>query len=168
MHDRELRELFGYAKEAAGGIRSIAASQASISRAAPPSGPARADVNVDALSSEEVAELELAIASGDAGKVARRAMSTPELSGMYEELSQLGLVEAFRGPDGEMYAIYVTSMGSWAVEKRRQRDAEAAAEREHQWRHDRKMTWVAALSGVLGAVVGSLLTVALEYWLLPK
>lgn len=87
---------------------------------------------------------------------------------MYEELSQLGLVESFRGPNGEPYAIHVTSKGSWAVEKRRQRDAEAIAERERQWRHDRKMTWIAALSGVLGAIVGSLLTVALEYWLLPK
>lgn len=30
------------------------------------------------------------------------------------------------------------------------------------------MTWITALAGLAGAVIGSVLTVALTYWLLPK
>lgn len=30
------------------------------------------------------------------------------------------------------------------------------------------MTWIAAIAGLAGAVIGAVLTVALTYWLLPK
>lgn len=168
MADFDLSHIWSDTRAMANGVAGIADAQQLMAQTVSRASKKRPYVSVDALTQSEVDELRTAMAENSPTKTARRVADDPVLVGMYEELSSLGLVETSTDLDGMLCFVFVSPLGAWAVEKRHQRDAEAIAERERQWRHDRKMTWIAALSGVLGAIVGSLLTVALEYWLLPK
>ena len=152
----------------AGGVAGIADAQQQMAKAVSRATRKRPYVNVDALTQSEIDELRAAIAEGSPVKTAQRIADDPTLVGMYEELSSLGLVETATDMDGAVRLVFVSPLGIWAVEKRRQRAEEHAAELERQWRHDRTMTWIAAISGLAGAVIGAVLTVALTYWLLPK
>lgn len=119
----------------------------------------RVVVDVDALTDAEVSEL-VTIIEADGRDPAADVTAV----GMRQELKRLGFINCLA--DGTVY--YVDPLASWAVEKRRQRAEEHAAELERQWRHDRTMTWIAAIAGLAGAVIGAVLTVALTCWLLPK
>lgn len=151
----------------AGGVAGIADAQQQMANAVSRATRKRPYVNVDALTQSEVDELRVAIAEGSPAKTAQRIADDPALVGMYHELSSLGLVEMAMDMDGALCLAFVSPLGIWAVEKRELLDAEEAAARERQWRHERKMTWITALAGILGAVIGSILTVALTLWLLP-
>lgn len=151
----------------AGGVACIADAQHQMARAVSRATRKRPYVNVDALTQSEVDELRAAIAEGSPVKTAQRVADDPALVGMYEELSSLGLVETRMDMDGALCLASVSPLGIWAVEKRELLDAEEVAARERQWRHEREMTWITALAGILGAVIGSILTVALTLWLLP-
>lgn len=152
----------------AGGVAGIADAQQQMAEAVSRATRKRPYVNVDSLTQSEIDELRAAIAEGSPVKTAQRIADDPTLVGMYEELSSLGLVETPADMDGAFCLAFVSPLGIWAVEKRRQRAEEHAAELERQWRHDRTMTWIAAIAGFAGAVIGAVLTVALTYWLLPK
>lgn len=152
----------------ADGVADIADAQQQMARAVSRATRKRPYVNVDALTQSEIDELRVAIAEGSPVKTAQRITDDPTLVGMYEELSSLGLVETATDMDGAFCLAFVSPLGIWAVEKRELLDAEEAAARERQWRHEREMTWITALAGLAGAVIGSVLTVALTYWLLPK
>lgn len=152
----------------AGGVAGIADAQQQMAKAVSRATRKRPYVNVDALTQSEIDELRSAIAEGSPVKTAQRIADDPTLVGMYEELSSLGLVETATDMDGAFCLALVSPLGIWAVEKRELLDAEEAAARERQWRHEREMTWITALAGLAGAVIGSVLTVALTYWLLPK
>lgn len=152
----------------AGGVAGIADAQQQMAQAVSRATRKRPYVNVDALTQSEVDELRAAIAEGSPVKTAQRIADDPTLVGMYEELSSLGLVETATNIDGAFCLAFVSPLGIWAVEKRELLDAEETAARERQWRHERKMTWITAAAGILGAVIGSVLTVALTLWLLPR
>ena len=152
----------------AGGVAGIADAQQQMAEAVSRATRKRPYVNVDALTQSEIDELRAAIAEGSPVKTAQRIADDPTLVGMYEELSSLGLVETATDMDGAFCLAFVSPLGIWAVEKRELLDAEEAAARERQWRHEREMTWITALAGLAGAVFGAVLTVALTYWLLPK
>lgn len=84
----------------------------------------------------------------------RIASEGPSVDGMYDEFSRLGLL--VRAAGGACLAL--SSTAHWAVEKRRQRKAEAAAALKRQWRHERRVTVGAAFlggaMGLLGVVLG--------------
>lgn len=129
-------------------------------RAAP--GGARQRVDVDALTDAEVDELEALATCEDAAERSQGRIAQSEaLEGMYAELAALGLVDVDSGGT----VIGVRPVGLWAVEKRRQRTAEREADVARQLAHDRKMTLISAMAGLVGAIVGSPLTVLLPIWL---
>lgn len=142
----------------ADGVAGIADAQQQMARAVSRATRKRPYVNVDALTQSEVDELRMAIAEGSPVKTAQRVADDPALVGMYDELSSLGLVETMVDMDGALCFVLVSPLGIWAVEKRELRGAEEAAARERQWRHDRTMTWIAALAGLAGAIIGAIIS----------
>lgn len=142
----------------ADGVAGIADAQQQMARAVSRATRKRPYVNVDALTQSEVDELRMAIAEGSPVKTAQRVVDDPALVGMYDELSSLGLVETMVDMDGALCFVLVSPLGIWAVEKRELRGAEEAAARERQWRHDRTMTWIAALAGLTGAIIGAIIS----------
>lgn len=142
----------------ADGVAGIADAQQQMARAVSRATRKRPYVNVDALSQSEVDELRMAIAEGSPVKTAQRVADDPALVGMYDELSSLGLAETMVDMDGSLCFVLVSPLGIWAVEKRELRGAEEAAARERQWRHDRTMTWIAALAGLAGAIIGAIIS----------
>lgn len=168
MANFDLSHIRTETEATAGGVAGIADTQQQMAEAVSRATRKRPYVNVDALTQSEIDELRAAIAEGSPVKTAQRIADDPTLVGMYEELSSLGLVETATDMDGAFCLAFVSPLGIWAVEKRELLDAEEAAARERQWRHEREMTWITALAGLAGAVIGSVLTVALTYWLLPK
>ena len=135
-------------------VDGVAKAVASLAKA---NSPARALVDVDALTDGEVRELALLVENeGDLANFTSDRIASEGLSvdGMYDEFSRLGLL--VRAAGGACPALSGTA--HWAVEKRRQRKAEAADALKRQWRHERRVTVGAAFlggaMGLLGVVLG--------------
>lgn len=159
---KTLEKMNGTLSEVGKGVSALGTAQKKAMR----SDDARRIVDVDALTDAEVDELRELIghtADLTAYSKGRIADGGDSVRGMYREFEKLGLL-AMAGDDG---AFALSPSAWWAVEKRDQLAAERTAELERQWTHDRKMTWIAAISGLVGAVIGAVLTVLLTRWLLP-
>lgn len=167
MIEFDISHIRTAAEATAESISNISESQKTAASALAKITRQRPYVNVDALTSSEIAELERAIGEGSPEMTGKRVSSDLTLTGMYNGMESLGLVANINGMNGRPELVLVSALGMWAVEKRRQRDEEAQEDRERQWKHDRTMTWIAAIAGLVGAVIGAVLTVALTYWLLP-
>lgn len=141
------------------GVAKAVASLAKAGGTGQPAGStARTLVDVDALTDGEVRELALLVenerdlANFTNGRIASEG---PSVDGMYDEFSRLGLL--VRAAGGACLAL--SSTAHWAVEKRRQRKAEAADALKRQWRHERRVTIGAAFLGGAMGIAGTLLGV---------
>ncbi len=157
----ELSKIDASLKQVSSSIDKIAGIQ----KRAPEKEGARKAIDVDALTEAEVDELKALISVEDPISYSFAKISEDaSYAGMYSELSRLGLV--LLDADGSVFLV--TKNANWAVEKSAQRVAEREADVARQEAHDRKMTLIAAAAGLVGAIIGAVLTVALTYWLLPK
>ena len=130
-------------------------------------GENRGVIDVDLFTDDEIEELrELVRRRDDPGEWsrARLAEGGAVIEGMYREFSDLGPLWLSAG-GGVMQLL---PSASWVVEKHDQRATEKQAEFERQLKHDRWMTGAAAASGLVGAIIGAVLTVLLTLWLLPQ
>lgn len=150
---KTLEKMNGTLSEVGKGVSALGTAQKKAMR----SDDARRIVDVDALTDAEVDELrELIGHSADltAYSKGRIVDGGDSVRGMYREFEKLGLLTT-AGDDG---VFVLSSSAWWAVEKRDQLAAERKAELERQWAHDRTMTWIAAVAGLVGAVIGGLLS----------
>lgn len=120
----------------------------------------REDLALELLTEMEVEELETMIKQGDglAEWSRKRCEEDHVVVGLYAELDQLGMVMCAEG-----CVLSVKPKGQWAVRKFRQREKEAEAARDQQWRHDRNMeivnAGISAIAGLVGVLVGAWLSV---------
>lgn len=150
---KTLEKMNGTLSEMSKGVSALGAAKKRAVRA----DDARRVVDVDALTDAEVDELRALVGhSADlaAYSKGRIADGGDSVRGMYREFEKLGLLTT-AGDDG---VFVLSSSAWWAVEKRNQLAAERKAELERQWAHDRSMTWIAAAAGLVGAVIGGLLS----------
>ena len=119
----------------------------------------RTPVDVDMLTSDEIAELERLIAASDVRAASSKNIEDPAFAGMYAEFSRLGLALLDFGGA----CVMLTPTAAWAVEKRRQRDADTVAAQERQWRHERRIALAAAFLGGAMGIVGTLLGVVVGH-----
>ena len=111
--------------------------------------------DVTLLTDAEVEELRALAGQKDiVAYSAARVESDSSAAGMYAELERFGFIVT----SGEGFVVIVLSAARWAVEKHPPPTSERESERERQWRHDRKMTWIAAIAGLVGAIIGGLLS----------
>lgn len=158
MNEFDLHHIRDATESLSESVSDISSSQRLAAEALAKAARKRPYVDIDALTTAEVEELSRLIAEDSPRGTAERISTDMGLVGMYDELARLGLVDAHNGMDGKPGVVFVTPLGVWAVEKRHQRDAEALAGREHQWAHDRKMTWIAAIAGLIGAMIGAVIS----------
>lgn len=120
----------------------------------------REDLALELLTEMEVEELETMVKQGDglAEWSRKRCEEDHVVVGLYAELDQLGMVMCAEG-----CVLSVKPKGQWAVRKFRQREKEAEAARDQQWRHDRNMeivnAGISAIAGLVGVLVGAWLSV---------
>lgn len=117
----------------------------------------RGPFDVSMLTESEIDELRRLIdSSGDvlAYSSSRIADGAERVAGMYLEFSDLGLVFIDNGGNVAM----VRPKAHWAVEKHDQLAAQALAVKRRRNRHDWAMAAIAAASGIVGAIVGALIS----------
>lgn len=148
--NRDLRNVESAIKGVAASADRLAEAQEATARSVSTALKRKPLANVAALSKSEVDELRRAVSEGSPEATAERVSADPVLRGMYEEMSLLGLAEVSRDIDGTPSLIFVTALGTWAVERRRQLDAEEL-ERER-----REKVWT-LFHVLLGVIVGWLL-----------
>lgn len=148
--NRDLRNVESAIKGVAASADRLAEAQEATARSVSTALKRKPLANVAALSKSEVDELRRAVSEGSPEATAERVSADPVLRGMYEEMSLLGLAEVSRDIDGTPSLIFVTALGTWTVERRRQLDAEGL-ERER-----REKVWT-LFHVLLGVIVGWLL-----------
>lgn len=117
----------------------------------------RGPFDVSMLTESEIDELRRLIdSSGNvlAYSSSRIADGAERVAGMYLKFSDLGLVFIDNGGNVAM----VLPKAHWAVEKHDQLAAQALAEERRRNRHDWAMAAIAAASGIVGAIVGALIS----------
>lgn len=113
--------------------------------------------DVSMLTESEIDELRRLVASSGnvlAYSLSRIADGAERVAGMYQEFSDLGLVFTDNGGN----VVMVCPKAHWAVEKHDQLAAQRRAEERRRNRHDWAMAAIAAASGIVGAIVGALIS----------
>lgn len=116
----------------------------------------RLPVDIDLLTADEVDELRLLIAHESdlmSFSESRVKESGPQIRGMYQEFSRLGLCDQL--VNGSM--SFLSPMAHWAVEKCDQRARERREEQKSRRRHDYALAALTTLIGGLLAIVGSVI-----------
>lgn len=115
----------------------------------------RSPVDVDLLTFEEVEELRALVKhEGSLAEFAESRIEDggPKVEGMYGEFDRLGLCSSANG-----VPVILSPMAHWAVEKSDQRARERDAERAAQRRHDYAIAVLTTIVGGVLAIVGSVI-----------
>ena len=120
--------------------------------------------DVDALTSEEVAELrslvehESDLASFSSARIKD---GREKVKGMYAEFSRLGLASI----EANGTCVLLSPMAHWAVEKHEQRARDRKDDTRKQWRHDLRVALASTFFGGVLGIAGTLLGVYLGWQL---